>query len=472
MSNESSDKTPQGTPSYLDYVTNTGDHVEASGANAVDQVLPPSIVAPVSETAKNAAAAVADLSAQTAAAKEQLWPCYAPGDLNPQLLGKMGIMNDPSYGDDGNSMGRVGEGIRQAIRPNSLSNATTSGAIRGIVMGSYVLEASAARSMNFSTKDLATAENQRMQVLFVRVPEIHSNIPDPFCGDTVDALCRTKKALIQLHSQVGLPNALMASHALLPGSIVEIQFTNGYSKGLVSKIVSSTSHDLTLGPVPGITASRAITGGNYLSPPEPLQGPIAAPDAVKECAANYDNPPPPYSLDWNKYASKQAAAMANMHPEMIPYAKCFFWTCFVNHDIQIYTNSGYRTFEEQQILRDAYIARGRTGLPASSAGNSTHNYGLAIDFNPVVSYKLSDGSTMLHSKNHPKSEWISSGIAAAIASVPGLRWGGDFGNYDPIHIDLFNLVGPAGASDTKKMKILKARADEEGVEGNRVSLDI
>mgnify|MGYP003627573699 FL=1 len=274
MSNESSDKTPQGTPSYLDYVSAPLEHQESHEAHTQGGDDAPTPTEPYSSDEEFISApGTPSLLKETInqpnpdyVSPDPVWPCYAPGDLNPQLVGKMGIMNDPSYGDDGNSMGRVGEGIRQAIRPNSLSAADASSAIHGIVLGSYVLEASSARSMNFSSKDITTVEDQRVQVLFVRVPEIHSNIPDPFCGDTNDALCRSKKALIQLHSQIGLPNSLMASHALLPGSIVEIEFTNGYSKGLVKKIVSATSSDLTLGPTQSPSAKDAFNGEGNANP--------------------------------------------------------------------------------------------------------------------------------------------------------------------------------------------------------------
>jgi len=280
MSNESSNKTPQGTPSYLDYVSAPLEHQHADEAGH-DQSTP-TVAAPdagpynpeyTPQTDYISAPGKPSLLKETYnqpnpeyVGPDKSWPCYAPGDLNPQLVGKMGIMNDPSYGDDGNAMGRVGEGIRQAIRPNSLSAAAASSAIHGVVLGSYVLEASAARSMNFSTKDLTTVEDQRVQVLFVRVPEIHSNIPDPFCGDTKDALCRSKKALVQLHSQIGLPNSLMASHALLPGSIVEIEFTNGYSKGLVKKIVAAATSNLTLGPFVSPGAQDAVNGAGTANP--------------------------------------------------------------------------------------------------------------------------------------------------------------------------------------------------------------
>ena len=472
MSSESSGKTPQGTPSWTDYVTtgDTPEHTEAEPSAITNppasSVLPPSVTTPVSET-RAAAAANAKAAADAAAAAEERWPCYAPGDLNPQLVGKVGVMNDPSYEDNGGAMGRVGEGIRKAIRPNSLSLIEAKSAIHGVVMGSYVLEAAMARSMNFSIKNSTSVDNQRIQILFVRVPEMHTNIPDPFCGDKIDVLCRTKKALIQLHAQIALPNELMASHALLPGSIVEIEFTNGHSKGLVKKIVSASSSDLTLGHFASASGRSVFNSGGYKFP-EVLAQPMHTPEEIKECAANYDNPPSPYLPDWNKQVSSQTKEFVDMHAEFVPYAKCFIWRCFVELGVQIRANSSYRTFARQADLYAEYKRKKDLGLktlPAAKAGYSNHNYGIALDFNPI----LPDGK-MLNSSGRTKAEWEASGVPAIVRSM-NLRWGGDWGDYygheqyDPIHLDFMDIIG-------EKTETLKKRAEAEGVEGNRVSLNL
>lgn len=394
------------------------------------------------------------------------WPCYVPGDLNPQLVGKMGIMNDPSYSDNGSRMGRVGEGVRQALRPNSLSAAAAAKAIHGVVLGSYVLEAAAARSMNFTIEGQGDAvENQRVLVLFVRVPEIHSNIPDPFCGDTNDALCRSKKALIQLHSQIGLPNAIDSSHSLLPGSVVEIEFIKEYSRGLVKKIVSAVTSDLTKGSPADASPISVFESGQH-SHAEQLNPATQTPADIAECAANYDNPPPDVATDWNKYASLQATMISKAHKEFLPYVKCFFWRCFIEHNIQILPTGGsYRTYAEQKGHYDRWIARGKTGIPAAYPGRSQHNYGLALDFNAIVDYKLKNGTNNLRFAS-PKPEWVASGIPDVAESI-GLRWlGRSKGSlYDPIHIDAFELVG-------EDVGALQRRAADEGVDGNKVSLTL
>lgn len=64
-----------------------------------------------------------------------------------------------------------------------------------------------------------------------------------------------------------------------------------------------------------------------------------------------------------------------------------------------------------------------------------HNYGLAIDFNPILPeigmIKSSYSDTMI---------WHTSGMVS-IAEEIGLRWGGYFGNnWDPIHFDYRNYI--------------------------------
>jgi LAS superfamily LD-carboxypeptidase LdcB len=75
--------------------------------------------------------------------------------------------------------------------------------------------------------------------------------------------------------------------------------------------------------------------------------------------------------------------------------------------------SRYRSISAQQKLYDAYIARGRTGLPAARPGLSTHNYGIAFD------------------AVFPDNRQAE---VAAIALKHGMVW---FGPKDKVHFDIF-----------------------------------
>ena len=86
--------------------------------------------------------------------------------------------------------------------------------------------------------------------------------------------------------------------------------------------------------------------------------------------------------------------------------------------------SGYRTFEKQQQLYDS-------GQTTARAGNSFHNYGMAIDINLI---RFGKYIGMINTK----SAWLETGVPQ-IAEEMGLRWGGNFSSfYDPVHFDLGN----------------------------------
>jgi D-alanyl-D-alanine carboxypeptidase len=102
------------------------------------------------------------------------------------------------------------------------------------------------------------------------------------------------------------------------------------------------------------------------------------------------------------------------------------------HDIeketgwQILITSGYRTDEEQEILkkRDTRNAR---------AGQSKHNFGKAIDINLYQNTWIT-GKWLL--KSSSKKHWEDSGVLK-IAKRYNLKWGGDFKSYyDPVHFEI------------------------------------
>jgi len=121
-----------------------------------------------------------------------------------------------------------------------------------------------------------------------------------------------------------------------------------------------------------------------------------------------------------------AAILSSLNSQVLPRwvklekdIKAMGWTV-------VYT-SGYRTWVEQAALR-AQLGKG-----AALPGYSSHNYGIATDFNL---YNPKTGQWL--KKATPKATWEATGIPKLIRAS-GFRWGGDFnGNYDPVHIDLIN----------------------------------
>lgn len=84
--------------------------------------------------------------------------------------------------------------------------------------------------------------------------------------------------------------------------------------------------------------------------------------------------------------------------------------------LYVEVTSAYRDPRQQQRLYDAWIARGRTGLPAAPPGRSTHEFGLGIDM------VVRRGGTQAH--------------LARIAECNGLKWAGA---RDRVHFDPFGF---------------------------------
>lgn len=81
--------------------------------------------------------------------------------------------------------------------------------------------------------------------------------------------------------------------------------------------------------------------------------------------------------------------------------------------IPIRVTSTYRSSAAQDRLYRAWLARGKTGLPAARPGTSTHEYGVAFD----AAWPREHDATV-----------------AAIARQHGMVW---FGPGDRVHIDAF-----------------------------------
>lgn len=81
--------------------------------------------------------------------------------------------------------------------------------------------------------------------------------------------------------------------------------------------------------------------------------------------------------------------------------------------ISFRVTSTYRSIANQERLYQAWLARGKTGLPAARPGLSTHNYGIAFD----AVFPAASTSTV-----------------AAVARFHGMEW---FGPGDRVHFDIF-----------------------------------
>ena len=392
-----------------------------------------------------------------AAPSIQGWRCYQPGDLNPQLnsFGSYDLLSNSALASySSNPMSSVGEALARAIRPDITRDSEES-LVRAVVLGGYVVEGQEAISYNISVDPAARgASANRVQMLYVRVPELTS-LPDPHCSDNSFGVEQTI-AVVEMHPTAAVPNWVSTQPTIVPGSIVEVEFIEDFSRGIVKNILEeATDLQKALQAMSGFNAFGMAGQGVFLG------SPTQTPAEVKECAESYDAPPPPQSPPPN--TSQHTPFLTSLHPEFLPYVKCFLWRCWDELGMQIHLNSTYRSLAKQQQLRDRYLACKGTKpcLPASSPGSSHHNFGWAIDFNPI----LRDGTKLMSNPDkNPKSEWEASGIVNLGQSV-GLRWGGYFSNYDPIHFDGGKLL-------TESTSQLLTRARSESVAGNQLQVTL
>ncbi|WP_106768628.1 M15 family metallopeptidase [Paenibacillus faecalis] len=94
--------------------------------------------------------------------------------------------------------------------------------------------------------------------------------------------------------------------------------------------------------------------------------------------------------------------------------------------IKIIITDGYRSNEEQERLyKQGRSAKGDI-VTNARAGESMHNYGLAIDF----ALRLNDGSVIwdleYDGNGNGKSDWME---VVAVAKDLGFQWGGDWTNF-------------------------------------------
>lgn len=90
-------------------------------------------------------------------------------------------------------------------------------------------------------------------------------------------------------------------------------------------------------------------------------------------------------------------------------------------------NSMYRTYEEQDALFKAWLARGKTGNPVADPGTSRHESGFAFDINGVTVGRTTDAN----------GNYVKSALGELIVPIFerfGFVWKGD-ALKDPPHFE-------------------------------------
>tara|TARA_Y100001937_G_scaffold126836_2_gene197151 strand:- start:36818 stop:38071 length:1254 start_codon:yes stop_codon:yes gene_type:complete len=297
----------------------------------------------------------------------------------------------------------------------------------------------------------------------IRIPELHSALTDPctslaeFPGAVEDLPIEVQDAIdkhpyaysyatVQQNENVrGAGQAVMQPPRPSVGDIVWVTYEKSPSGGrqgspnykamfrpsaISSEVFGNAANNLrngcdTMAELFGSGDTTSVgdhrTGASSNAPTNRAPPIPRSPAERATLANNYDNDA---SLP-NK--QQHAPLLAGLHPDFRPVVKSFLYRCWSEKTIKFRLNSSFRDTSDQQRLRREWIARGKTD-PEPSAGWSYHSNGWALDFNPT----LSSGKMLMSHTN--KNEWIDSGLVA-IAEQEGMRWGGHWRNYDPIHVD-------------------------------------
>ncbi len=147
--------------------------------------------------------------------------------------------------------------------------------------------------------------------------------------------------------------------------------------------------------------------------------------------------------EWYKYKGNKEV-VENLHPDAVPRFKDFLSKVEKELGYVAIATSGYRSWEEQKKLK-AQDSRN------ASAGNSSHNYGFALDVN-----FMKDGVNVLK-KATDTSKWQKSGILD-LAKDMGFLWGGTFEGYpDRVHF----YYEPISRNEMKE-RYLAGQKDSKG----------
>ena len=262
----------------------------------------------------------------------------------------------------------------------------------------------------------------------------HAMLENPCDLSTATELCQ-QNSLIASHTTVATHGAAGVGI----GALVEIKLdklpNNTYNLQ-TAHLVSVLQHNDTGQQILNKEACDSMSlmfehGESYTPPPE-----IVVNSDLFEWADKYDAEPVP-----NKRQHASFLRDIEGRKRMFEvYVKTFFYLVWKRLGYSITITDGVRSQSEQTRLYNAWVARGRTGLPAAKLVGY-HN-GLAIDMNfntegvEVNGVTGTIGSSKLMNQDDAanKALWLKSGIVD-IATEVGLTWGGNFkpNQYDPIH---------------------------------------
>lgn len=133
-----------------------------------------------------------------------------------------------------------------------------------------------------------------------------------------------------------------------------------------------------------------------------------------------------YSQFLNRSEVQEDATLPkDLHPLVLEKKETLVKTA-ADSGISIIVTDGFRSFQEQ----DSLYQKGRTTdgqiVTHAKAGDSYHNFGLAIDFAILDKQGKALWDTAYDGNGNGKSDWME---VVAIAKELGFQWGGDWEHF-------------------------------------------
>ena len=302
----------------------------------------------------------------------------------------------------------------------------------------------------------ASIEGRVIKIIVRPLIPIGSIVPDPRLSTTPEAInadiatigaVYTAKSDFGFKDQNPIPFGHIVNCYFEDGSIANSDFTGLRFQDPGKETIPDPSY-VKLATIEGVITSlsafeRGLASllGSISQPP-----PLASSKEINDLAERFDKETFYNKADSNRHIS-------NAHPEIQNRLKAFL-TKSKDNKIDIYISSTHRTHAKQaEMIVDHLAGRKPYIRPAET---SYHLLGLALDFNPIPF-----GKNIINA-NRPKQDWIDSGVVAIGESL-GLRWGGHFGKYDPVHFDLGNIVTKS------RMKEMVNESKNAGIEGTKIA---
>ena len=190
-------------------------------------------------------------------------------------------------------------------------------------------------------------------------------------------------------------------------------------------------------------------GESYIAP-----HPIKLPSLIRDWAETYDRSGEiPNKAQHRPFLYGDHPPTLNKPFEL--WFKAFIAKAWFDRQIKIHITSAFRTVGQQEELRAKYLARkeanpndkSKWGLPASCGTCSRHIGGSAIDLNFSI-------MGVNFTSKQDKATWEANHLPG-IGRELGLKWGGDFTHYDPVH---FEIAKPFGDVDINPQEFFAQNA--------------